>query len=205
MKNIPNANNALLNYIDALLMDGVPVEGDAGAESLTPISPGSNDNVKKDVPEDSLNPQQLRLRLFKVADIPLAMSNSTIAEVVEVKRSWLTRVMSKEGIVLWQLKLHGRNIHVLNAREIILPDGHARRQTDGDREKLHMLILKDGAFGLLCDDVGDCIDIDRQDVEWRDQRSTRQWLSGIVTGYNHAVLDENEIIHICDQIINSVN
>jgi len=205
MNNIPNASSALLNYIDALLMDGVPLANDSGAESATAILTKNDDSVKKDAPELTVNPQQLRLRLFKVADIPLAISNATIAEVLEVERPLLTRVMSKDGIVLWQLELRERNIHVLDAREIILPAGHPRRQADGEREKVHVLILKEGAYGLLCDDVGAGIDIDRQNVEWRQQRSTRQWLSGMVTGYNHALLDEKEIIHICDNIINSTN
>jgi len=205
MNNIPNANNALLNYIDALLLDGVVELSGFTEEPVTPLCPESSTEVEKDIPENSLDARQLRLLLFKAANIPLAMSSATIEVVIEAERAILKRVMSKDGIVLWQLNHRGKNIHVLDAREIILPSGHPGRQVNGDRGKVHILILKGVAYGLLCDDVGESIEIDRQDVEWRQQRPSRLWLAGMVTGYNHALLDEKEIIHMCEKILNIGN
>ena len=201
MNNIPNANNALLNYIDALLLGSVTEESDSSGGAETSLCLANSAGVEKDIPEDTLNSRQLQLLLFKSADIPLAMSSATIDAVIDVERAVLTRAMSKDGIVLWQLDHRGRNIYVVDAREIILPNGHPGRQVSGDRGKVHILMLKGLAYGLLCDDVGESIDIDRQDVEWRQQRPTRLWLAGMVTGYNHALLDEKEIIRFCEQML----
>ena len=205
MNNSNSANNALLHYIDSLLLDIDAPESRSKKQASDTVC-FKNDEAKiDDVAESVPNREVLRFLLFKAAAIPLAISFAAVEAVVEVERAALKRDKSNDGMSLSLFRYRGREIHVLDAREIILPSEHPLRHTNEEGANGHILILKDAACGLSCDDVGESVEVNLSNVEWRLQRPTRLWLAGMMKEYNHALLDEKEIINIIRRMLNSIH
>ena len=197
-----NASDALLHYIDALLFDGVVDEKECSEEDSVPQCTEKSAVVAEDIHKADPNSDLLQLLLFKVADIPLAMLRTKIATVVKVGRENLKPVTTGNGEVIRQFSFQGQEFHALEARDVILPNGYAARHVGEGEGTAYILILKGVSFGIICDEVGDSVDLERTKVEWRSQRPTRRWLAGMVKEYNHALLDEMEIIHIIERLLN---
>ena len=200
MNPIHNASSALVQYLDSLLRD----EGtQPNMGELVVNNVGHAEEPGQAVSGDEVDTNTLELLFFKVGEIPLAISREIIAEVVAVRRSSLEPVTSKDGIFIWQLKYKGQDVGILDGRDIFLPEGHPARQVKDDGGNAYILMLKGAGYGLMCDHVGDAVDLGRQEVEWRLQRASRLWLAGMVKSYNHALLDEKEIVLIADRVLNS--
>ena len=199
MNTSSSAGDALLFYIDSLLPNEEThgeVSGEqqiAGPLKIEPVCHDvtSGEGGGKDI---------LRLQHFKAAGIPLAISLSGISEIVEVESADLKSIRSEEGVILRTLTHRGRNIQVLDTRDIILPHRHPARRESLDKGKYCVLLLSGVAYGLLCDDVDECADVDRRNVVWRGQRATRLWLAGMVKESNRALLDETKLIQVFDQL-----
>jgi chemotaxis signal transduction protein len=197
-----NASSALVQYLVSLLLDeGAPSNAGLLAENCEQHAEGDG----KVVARDDADPNALRLLLFKAGEIPLAISQEIIAEVVEVKRSSLEPVASTNGMLVRQFKYNGQVVGILDARDIILPDGHPARQVKENDGNAYILMFKTAECGLMCDHAGDAVKLGHQDVEWRLQRSSRLWLAGMVKANKHALLDDKEILHIADRALSSLH
>jgi chemotaxis signal transduction protein len=200
MNLIHNASSALVQYLDSLLLDA----GTPSTEGLHAVNREQNaKEVEKIVARNDADTNVLRLLLIKAGEIPLAISRGIVEEVVEVRRSSLETVASNEGMLVRQFNYNGRIVGILDVRDIILPDGHPARQVMEDDGNAYILMLKGAGCGLLCDYVGEAVELGSQDVEWRVQRSSRLWLAGMVKASKHALLDDKEILHIADTVLSS--
>ena len=79
-------------------------------------------------------------------------------------------------------------------RRRILPSGHPARSQTRDAGGGHIIVLADYDVGLLCDQVGDIVDLQPEEVEWRMERRSRAWLAGMVRGHEHALLDIERLL-----------
>lgn len=190
MDNLPDAKSALLSYIDTLLFDG-----DAVTKEEAQTFGSDSENVEKNVGATSGAP--LRVLLFKVAGIPLAVSLEDIAGVIDVEQSALLRMSSRGGMTIRAYGYRGRDIYALDTREIIFPEGHPARSFPEDAGGRRMLALAGCDWGLLCDEVGDMVNVNHQDVEWRMHRTARPWLAGMVKGGGYALVDVKELLEAC--------
>ena len=89
----------------------------------------------------------------------------------------------------------------MDMKDIILPNGHPARLRNDNEGNAHILVLKGVEYGLMCDQVGEYVDVERMNVEWRSQRSSRPWLAGMVKGYGHALLDEMEVMQLGERLL----
>lgn len=197
----PNSNDVLRHYIDTLLLEVPSAEGEGNENLIDSTRPIYNAwNVKYGL-DKAPNADAIWILLFKVADIPVAIPCAAIAEVVDVEHSCINLTESKEGIVVRHFSYHGQEVCALDTREIILPSGESAHRVKDDEEIVHILIIKGVSYGLLCGGVCESVDIHPQEVEWRSRRTTRPWLAGMVKGYNHALLDTQEIIHAGERLL----
>jgi purine-binding chemotaxis protein CheW len=198
MDNLPDASRALLNYIDTLLLDDValPLRGDNGpppVDCLNQVAYKVDYATNIDVYTDSM-----QVILFKSAGIPLAIPLAAVSGILAIEQASSIRFISEEGEGIKLLTYRGRDIRVLDAKEIIFPEGHPARAAGAEEGFGHILVLEGDNCALGCDVVGDIVKMHRQDVEWRSNRRTRPWLAGMVKGSNHAFLDVKEIIGIIE-------
>lgn len=200
MNPIHNASSAIVQYLDSLLLD-------EGASSNEGLLIANREHYAGELRQagtgDEADRNALQLLFFKVGEIPLAITQEIIAEVVEVGRSSLEPVTSKDGMLIRQFKYNGQDVGILDARDIILPDGHPARQVKENDGNTYILMFKRAGCGLMCDHVGEVVKLGRQEVEWRLKRTSRLWLAGMVKASKRALLDEKEIIYIADRALNS--
>jgi purine-binding chemotaxis protein CheW len=197
MNNAISSSDALLNYIDALLFNAEN-EGDGQIENtFNPItSSDCVENTAENIKVDYIQ-NDFKLLLFYVSGIPLAISYDSLSYILEVDRRNLKYKETKNGIARNIFNFRGQDVQVLESHDIIFPNDHPAHRQNDDIGDSHVLVFNGHKYGLLCNDIGDRINLDRQDIEWREQRVSRPWLAGIVKGNSHALLDDAVIIDMC--------
>lgn len=188
MDNLSDANSALLNYIDALLVDG-----DTAVEPVREIRQQPPGNAAEALSDADM----MHLLFFKAAGIPLAIEADDVAEMIEGEEAIMRPASGKVECVIGVFNHHGRDIHVIDTRAIILPQGHPALHDSQDLTCRHILMLAGYDLALVCDEKGAMASLDHQEVEWREQRQTRPWLAGMVKGHKHALLDIEGLIKYC--------
>lgn len=125
--------------------------------------------------------------------------------VIDVNETSLRLHASKVGMTTGTFSYRGRDIYALDTREIILPDGHPSRCDTAKASCHHIVMLEGCNRGLMCDEVGTIVNLNRQDVEWRLHRQSKPWLAGMLKEYNHALLDIRPLIHACEPNNSSIH
>ncbi len=207
MNNGSDANSALIEYFETLLVDGDAAAEAAAVPVVSFMTPEGDGSLEVAPVATELNAARdvLRVLFFKVAGIPLAVSLEDITGVVDIKQTALRQKSLEGGRTIRCFSYRGRDIYTLDTRETILPHGHPAR-SDADKTACqHIVMLAGCECGLLCDEVGGIVNLNRGEIEWREQRQTRPWLAGMVKGYNHAYMDIKEFIGACDQAFSSTH
>lgn len=205
MSTTNNASNALLQYLNSLLVEADTNTNGFHYESgeIRILTKGRE--IAEPTPEPKVDSDVLNLVPIKVANIPLALSSEFVAKIVNIRRADLCPVNSSDGVAIHKFKDNGRDVYVFDLRDIILPSGHTARQDVVKAGDAKLLLLKGTEYGLLCDSVGETEEMRREDVEWRSQRSSRRWLAGMVKQSSHALLDEVVVIQMCRELSNISN
>ena len=199
MNDALTASDALLNYIDSLLLT-TECEGDGHNENTVNTITTSDcvESTSEAIKLDHIQ-NDLQLLLFNVSGISLAISNDSLSNFVAVDRRNLKCEETKNGITRMVFNYRGQGVQVLETRNIIIPNDHPTHRLNDDSDEDYVLVFKGQKYGLLCDGVGEQLNLGYQDVEWREQRVSRPWLAGIVKGKTHVLLDHAVIIDMCEQ------
>lgn len=204
MANVDSPQNALFQYFDSLLSDN-----EGKLRSIPIAQPLEIVQVPMDAavdamqaPDHEVDPDVLRLISFKVANVPLAINQNDVLSVVDKDGDAISNTGTGDGMIRMRLEDRGREIGILDLREIIFPSEHPARHTDGTVAQAHILVLRNGECGLLCDAIIDSLNVAQQGVEWRSRRTSRPWLAGMVKDFNCALLDATELAHIYERLTN---
>lgn len=152
MAETSGANHALIDYIDALLVE------DAAASPAPAPQDGS-----------------LRLLCFAVAGVPLAILAEEVAEVREAAAD-----PRPEDRIMGTFLYGGRTLILLDTRRLILPDKHPALAQPSRAGQV--LILPRQGLALRCDRAVQTQTVTPDEVVWREQRPSRPWLAGMVRG-----------------------
>lgn len=127
--------------------------------------------------------------LFNVAGITLAVPLEKLSGVIPWNGN-LTPMPGHTAAFLGLLRHQDKNVKVMDAAQIILPEKQKNAIQVEPEERIHKIILMDeGRWGLACDDVGEVITLEPADVRWRTAQSKRPWLAGTVSERLCALLD----------------
>lgn len=78
-------------------------------------------------------------------------------------------------------------VPIVDLRRVIFPDGHAARE---DRSPYrYLMVLQGPAIALACDDIGAVVKVSSGDIQWRETRTTRPWLAGMLREIKCAIID----------------
>jgi purine-binding chemotaxis protein CheW len=120
------------------------------------------------------------------------------------------------GYVPWLLgivRYLDQNVRVVDTAALVMPEIVAARRagaaglagTDGpdpSREgavdSRHIVLIGDGRWALVCDDVSTVITIDPAKVRWRSSRTKRPWLAGTAVEHLCALLDAERLAELLD-------
>ncbi len=125
------------------------------------------------------------------------------------------------GYVPWLLgivRYLDRSVRVVDTAALIMPDrmpGAAAREqrpkitagrspqaaesaTASGPVNRHIVLIGDGRWGLVCDDVSSIITLDPAKVRWRSSRTKRPWLAGTAVDHLCALLDAERLAELLD-------
>lgn len=178
MNKLAEQREALGRYIDDLLTDAVePVIAampQAARTELLEEKSRHDDGAK------------LNFMLLQVKDLKLAVRADSVKSVLP----WPTAgVDCEEGIpvALETAGRHGGRTPVVDLRRLVFPEGHAGRADCSPYR--YLVLLRELPVALACDDIGEVVCAEPQDVQWRDTRTTRPWLAGMLRRWQCAVID----------------
>ena len=133
---------------------------------------------------------QFQVMLFNVAGLSLAVPLDELNGVVEWKDD-LTAMPGHADFYLGIMQHLGQSIPVVDTARLVFPrDKLIALAADEPRERItRVILIDDSRWGLAVDDVEEVITLNKDDVRWRSDRTSRKWLLGTVVEHMCALLD----------------
>ena len=91
--------------------------------------------------------------------------------------------------ILGVLPHRGRQVRVVDLARLILPRRDADAESGGSSEISDLLLVGDGLWGLGCQEIGEVMRVQPDQVRWRSASGRRPWLAGTVIEQLCALLD----------------
>ena len=121
MDNVPNASSALLHYIDSLLSEDV-----ASPVRVEKAPMASEGNLKQRIHNEdypsgiAVDKDSMLVLLFNAAGVPLAIPLTAVTGIIPFEHGSSIRFISKEGVNVGLLHYQGRDIRILDAKDIYI-------------------------------------------------------------------------------------
>jgi len=147
--------------------------------------------VQLDETEPATSSIPFQALMFKVAGLSLAVRLVELNGVVEWDESKLTEMPGHSPFYLGLLQYLDKSIPVIDTARLVFPeDKLVSLSADKPLERVTKIVLiDDGKWGLACDGIEEVIDLSRDDVKWRENRSKRKWMAGTVIQHMCALID----------------
>lgn len=163
------------------------VEAETVVEEAAEIELEALPEPESEVPEWAR--ERFQCLLFNVSGLSLAVPLVKLNSVIP----WSEGVTQTPNQTDWYLGLiqHLQNqIKVIDTALLVMPENRRDKiDTDPDNRFSHILLVDDYQWGLACDSIGEVIWLEKQDVKWRKNKTTRAWLSGTSLEHLCAIMD----------------
>jgi len=127
--------------------------------------------------------------LFKVSGLSLAVPLVKLNSVIP----WDENITETPNQTDWYLGLvqHLQNqIKVIDTALLVMPENRRNGLEHDTSERLsHILLVDDYKWGLACSSIGDVIWLNKDEVKWRKNKTSRAWLSGTSLEHLCAIMD----------------
>ncbi len=147
----------------------------------------ATDEYDSDVPEWAQH--RFQCLLFKVSGLSLAVPLVKLNSVIP----WNENITQTPNQTEWYLGLiqHLQSqVKVIDTALLVMPENR-RDKIDAEpgNRFSHILLVDDFRWGLACDSIGDVIWLEKDDVKWRKDKSSRAWLQGTSLEHLCAIMD----------------
>ncbi|RDH81145.1 MAG: hypothetical protein DIZ80_13595 [endosymbiont of Galathealinum brachiosum] len=127
--------------------------------------------------------------LFNVSGLKMAVPLVKLNSVIP----WDENITETPNQTDWYLGLvqHLQNqVKVIDTALLVMPENRHKVLENNSENRLgHILLVDDYKWGLACTSIGDVIWLDKDEVKWRKNKSTRAWLSGTSLEHLCAIMD----------------
>jgi len=174
---------ALDTYLQELL-------GGAAASGALPRGPRCDISDAEPTPsgpaqEPARRAGPLRVRVLQVAGVSLAVPLERVNRVI-TGNGQLKALSATVPLLLGVLSYPGGEAWVVDTAGLILPrDNRPRRAADASQ----FVVLDEGRLALACTGIGEIMELQDSDVNWRTAAGKRPWLAGTVLRQMCALLD----------------
>jgi purine-binding chemotaxis protein CheW len=176
-----------------------PVEAPAAAPAAVAATPPP----ELDGPPEWARNGKFQCLLFKVWGLTLSVPLVKLYGVL----TWPESMTPVFGHARWFIGLarnQERNVQVMDTAHLVLPPHKLSALQAAEERNFHNIILIDeGRCGLACDEIGEVISLDADDVQWRSAQGKRPWLAGTVKQHMCALLEVDEFIRMIGSIRNA--
>lgn len=128
--------------------------------------------------------------VFKVGELSLAIPLVELAGVVE----WQPELIDSQGasgLCMGHFPHAGQSVTVIDTARFIFPEQHLQALGGPhiSPRLSRIVLINQGNIGLACNEVFEVITIESAQVNWRSDKTRRQWLAGTMLDQLIAVLD----------------
>jgi purine-binding chemotaxis protein CheW len=139
--------------------------------------------------------QEFQCLMFNVVGISLAVPLMKLNGVIPWDNK-LTPMPGHSDAFLGLLRHLGKNVKIMDTAQVILPQAQMQQVATVDERIQKIILMDEGRWGLACDDVGEVITLQADDVRWRSEAGRRPWLAGTISERLCALLDTDVLARI---------
>ena len=139
--------------------------------------------------------QEFQCLMFNVVGISLAVPLMKLNGVIPWDNK-LTPMPGHSDAFLGLLRHLGKNVKIMDTAQVILPQAQMKQVAAVDERIQKIILMDEGRWGLACDDVGEVITLQADDVRWRSEAGRRPWLAGTISERLCALLDTDVLARI---------
>lgn len=142
------------------------------------------------VPEWANEPFQVLL--FTVAGLKLAVPLIELSGVIKWTDS-VTEMPGHADFYMGILQHLDNKVAVIDTARMVLPTNKlAEFAGDNPRDRVnHIVLIDEYRWGLACDNIGEVITLQPDEVRWRTSKTSRGWLAGTVIEHMCALLNSD--------------
>ena len=142
--------------------------------------------------------QEFQCLMFNVVGISLAVPLMKLNGVIPWDDK-LTPMPGHSDAFLGLLRHLDKNVKIMDTAQVILPQVQMQQVAAVDERIQKIILMDEGRWGLACDDVGEVITLQADDVRWRSEAGRRPWLAGTISERLCALLDTDVLARILEE------
>jgi purine-binding chemotaxis protein CheW len=139
--------------------------------------------------------QEFQCLMFNVVGISLAVPLVKLNGVIPWDNN-LTPMPGHSDAFLGLLRHLDKNVKIMDTAQVILPPAQLQQVPAVDARIQKIILMDEGRWGLACDEIGEVITLQADDVRWRSEAGRRPWLAGTISERLCALLDTDELARI---------
>ncbi len=153
--------------------------------------------VESEVPEWGQG--DFQCLLFNVSGLSLAVPLVKLSSVIPWDEN-ITQTPNQTEWYLGLVKHLEHQVKVIDTALLVMPENRRGKiETDSVQRLGHILLVDDYQWGLACDSIGDVIWLNKDDVKWRKNKTSRAWLSGTSLEHLCAIMDTEVFARLLTQ------
>lgn len=134
--------------------------------------------------------EPFQILLFEVAGLKLAVPLVELSSVIKWDDT-VTEMPGSADFYMGILQHLDYKTAVIDTAKMVLPvNKQSELINDDARERVkHIVLIDNYRWGLACDNIGEVITLQPEEVRWRSSGSSRAWLAGTVIDHMCALLN----------------
>ncbi len=156
-------------------------------KTATPIEAPAQQKPSGNIPEWAQN--RFQCLMFNVSGLKLAVPLVKLNSVIPWDEN-ITETPNKTDWYLGLVQHLKSQVKVIDTALLVMPENrHELIKNDAENRLSHILLVDDYKWGLACSSIGDVIWLEKDEVKWRKNKTSRAWLSGTSLAHLCAIMD----------------
>jgi purine-binding chemotaxis protein CheW len=137
---------------------------------------------------------------FKVAGLTVAVPLTELGGIHNISK--INTLIGKPSWFKGVMVYREATLNVVDTARWVMPE-KLTEELESQLNYEYLIVLKDSAWGLACEQLVNTVTLSQDDVKWREQSGKRPWLAGLIKEKMCALLDVDSLIELLDQGLGS--
>lgn len=137
---------------------------------------------------------------FKVAGLTVAVPLTELGGIHNISK--INTLIGKPNWFKGVMVYRDQTLNVVDTARWVMPE-KLTEELENQLNYEYLIVLKDSAWGLACEQLVNTVTLTQDDVKWREKSGKRPWLAGLIKEKMCALLDVDSLIELLDQGLGS--
>ncbi|WP_018693198.1 chemotaxis protein CheW [Algicola sagamiensis] len=186
-------------YIAENLLEEAPVE--VIQEPIETVIVNTQPEIQVDVSDTPVLPKETAFEssfqslLFEVSGLTLAVPLIDLGGIHRIEK--LNSIFGKPPWFKGVMSLRGQQMNVIDTALWVMPEKYDASMKDS-LDYQYVIMLGNSRWGLACEKLIHTVTLDKDGIQWRQNRGKRPWLAGLVKEKMCALLAVNELVDLLE-------